>query len=303
LSEGAFTALAAARWIHFASVMLLFGASLFPFYALPAQAISPARRGARSALRAAAIVAFLSAVAWAAASLVNITGDAGSLFDGDALAAFLFDTGFGKVWALRLLLLLAMLLAVLVAGVKLGARNFATALVALLSASLLISQAWIGHPAATFGSERFVVITGYGLHVLGAGAWLGGLLPLWLTLHGRSADNTGDRSLTLALQRFSALGMAAIAMILAGGLINASARWNSLDALVASLWGRVLIVKMIGFVLLVVLAALNRFVLMPRLAPNGSARMRLTRNILAEQAGGLLILAAAAILGILPPPA
>jgi putative copper export protein len=48
---------------------------------------------------------------------------------------------------------------------------------------------------------------------------------------------------------------------------------------------------------------LNRFFLMPRLAANGSARTRLTRNVVAELAGGLLVLAAAAILGILPPPA
>ncbi|MEA2862044.1 MAG: hypothetical protein QOC72_4083, partial [Methylobacteriaceae bacterium] len=34
MTDAAFAALAAARWIHFASVMLIFGASLFPFYAL-----------------------------------------------------------------------------------------------------------------------------------------------------------------------------------------------------------------------------------------------------------------------------
>ena len=104
------------------------------------------------------------------------------------------------------------------------------------------------------------------------------------------------------LRRFSAVGMFAIAIILAGGLINLWARWNSLDALVASAWGKVVLAKVLGFVVLVVLAVMNRFVLMQRFA-QAPSRARLTRNIVAEQAGGLAILAAAAVLGILPPPA
>jgi putative copper resistance protein D len=303
LIGAAFVALAAARWIHFASLMLLFGASLFPFYALRGEPISPVPARDRSPVRTAVVIAFLSGVAWAAASLVNITGETDSLFDGDALAAFFLDTGFGKVWALRLFVLLAMLLVGFVAAKNFGARNFTTALVALLSALLLISQAWIGHPAATFGVERFIVIAAYALHVLGAGAWLGGLLPLWLILRASGAADTRARSVEFALRRFSTLGMFAIAMILAGGFINAWARWSSLDALVASAWGRVVVAKVLGFAALVALAAVNRFLLMPRLATNGAAPMRLTHNVVAEQAGGLLILAAAAILGILPPPA
>jgi putative copper resistance protein D len=303
LSEAGFAALAAARWIHFAAVMLLFGAALFPFYALPSQMRPLELAGARGVLRLAASIAFLSGLAWAVASLVNITGDIGSLLDANALAAFLFDTSFGKIWALRLLLLLALLLAAFVAGANPSARSFATARIALLSALLLVSQALIGHPAASFGTERLIVTCGYGLHVLGAAAWLGGLLPLWSVLHTQDATHPADRSVTMALQRFSALGMVAIAMVLAGGLINAWARWNSLDASLASAWGKVLILKVLGFAVLIAIAAINRFVLMPRLPMQASARTRLIRNVVVEQAGGLAILAAAAILGILPPPA
>jgi putative copper resistance protein D len=301
LIDAAFAALAAARWIHFASVMLLFGASLFPFYVLPTQISSPELARARGALLAAAVVAFISGLAWAAASLANITGDAASLLDRDALTAFLFDTGFGKVWALRFLLLLALLIIVVVARRNLGSRSFAAGLVALLGASLLVSQAWIGHPAASAGAERNFIIAGYALHVLGGGAWLGGLLPLWLLLRDRDAQES-RADLETAVDRFSALGMLAIAAILAGGLINAWARWSALDVVLASAWGKVLIVKIAGFVALVVLAIVNRFVLMPRLAAQAPARARFLRNVVMEQVGGLAILAAAAMLGILPPP-
>jgi putative copper resistance protein D len=300
LTDAGFAALAAARWIHFASAMLIFGASLFPFYALPAQTAAPELAPARGVLGAAALLAFVSGIAWAAASLINITGEADSLFDREALTAFFFGTGFGKIWMLRIAVLLALLLAAFTARADLLARNFGAAWIALLAAFLLVSQAWIGHPAASTGSERNFVIAGYALHVLGAGAWLGGLLPLWLMLRVRNAEKA---RLETALYRFSAVGMFAIAIILAGGLINAWARWNSLDALLAGAWGKVLMAKALGFACLVALAFANRFVLMPRLAAAGALRAILTRNVVAEQAVGLAVLAAAALLGILPPPA
>lgn len=199
---------------------------------------------------------------------------------------------------LRFAGLLALLIAAFLLRADLSERNFRAALIALLAALLLVSQAWIGHAAASTGSERNFVIAGYALHVLGAGAWLGGILPLWLMLRARK--NTGIET---ALYRFSAVGMFAIAIILAGGLINAWARWNSLDVLLASAWGKVLMVKAIGFAGLLALAFANRFVLMPRLATERALRAKLTRNVVAEQALGLTVLAAAAILGILPPPA
>jgi putative copper resistance protein D len=114
---------------------------------------------------------------------------------------------------------------------------------------------------------------------------------------------TRDHFVEFALRRFSTLGMFAIALILAGGLINAWARWNSLEDLVASAWGKVLIAKLLGFAILIALAAMNRFVLMQRFATDAPARNRLLRNVMAEQAGGVAILAAAAMLGVLPPPA
>jgi putative copper resistance protein D len=302
LSGATFAALAAARWLHFASVMLLFGASLFPFYALPLQTTSVGLARARSAFRLAASIALLSGIAWAAASLVNITGDVASLFDRDALTAFLFDTGFGRVWWLRLLLLLAMLVAAFIAARDMLARDLATLLVAASAALLLVSQAWIGHPAASLGGEGVLVTVGYAVHVLGAGAWLGGLIPLLLIMRAYPRG-TLDHLVEFALRRFSALGMFAIAAILAGGLINAWARWNSLDILIASAWGKVLFAKLLGFAVLLILAAMNRFILMQRFASDASARNRLVHNVVAEQAGGVAILAAAAILGILPPPA
>ena len=301
MTNAGFAALAAARWIHFASVMLIFGGSLFPFYAVAAETAAPELAPARGLLRLAALIAFVSGIAWAGASLVNITGEANSLLDGQALSTFLFETGFGRVWLVRFAGLLVLLLAALSLRGDLRERNFGAVLITIIAALLLVSQAWIGHPAAATGEERNLIIAGYALHVLGAGAWLGGLMPLWLML--REPDRARDDVAEFALRRFSAVGMLAILGILAGGLINAWARWNSFDLVLASAWGRVLVVKAVGFAVLLAFAFANRFVLMPRLAETGALRANLARNVAAEQAVGLAVVAAAAVLGILPPPA
>ncbi|MBV9393297.1 MAG: copper homeostasis membrane protein CopD [Methylobacteriaceae bacterium] len=301
MTDAGFAALAAARWIHFASVMLIFGGSLFAFYALPRQTAAPELADARGLLRLAAPIAFVSGIAWAGASLVNITGEADSLLDRQALSAFLFETGFGRAWVVRLAGLLVLLIAALSLRADLRERTFGAVLITIVAALLLVSQAWIGHPAAATGAERNLIIAGYALHVLGAGAWLGGLVPLsWML---RERERARGDEVEFALQRFSAVGMLAILSILAGGLVNAWARWNSFDVVLSSAWGKILIVKAVGFVALLALAFANRFVLMPRLAETGALRGKLARNVAAEQALGLAVLAAAAVLGILPPPA
>jgi putative copper export protein len=61
--------------------------------------------------------------------------------------------------------------------------------------------------------------------------------------------------------------------------------------------------KVFVFMALIILAGANRFFLMPRLPSDGGVLERLARNVALEQACGLVILAAAAVLGILAPPA
>jgi putative copper resistance protein D len=151
---------------------------------------------------------------------------------------------------------------------------------------------------------RTIAIAAHATHVLAAGTWIGGLIPLALILArtrraGRPAVAVFDR----ALHRFSIIGMAAIALLLAGGLVDASSRLGSPTAFVASAWGRVVVCKIVLFLAMITGASVNRFVLMPRLSARPEATMAgLARNIAFEQATGCLVLAAAALLGILTPP-
>lgn len=183
-----------------------------------------------------------------------------------------------------------------------GRRGFAA--VAALSAGLLVSQAWVGHVASLAAPARWGVALAYALHVLGAGAWLGGLLSIAVAMKDARADTASDRRTAEdVLVRFSSVGLAAVVAIVLGGAINALAHGASSSAtFLASDWGRALAVKvaLVGGMLL--LASVNRFILMPRLSKaEASALSALQRSVLVEQMLGLAVLALTAALGVLDP--
>jgi len=298
--------LATARLAQFLAAMIVLGASLFPFYALPSTTAGDTAQIGKIVRRILVIAAFaaaISALAWATASITQIAGDVEYLFDAEILWRYFFETSFGKVWLFRIVVATALLLVVSLTRRRLFARNGPSALVALLAAALLISQAWVGHPASLPASQRWFVTTAYALHVLAAATWLGALLPLGLLVKRALNDGTAPRLAEFAMWRFSPVGMAAVVMILLGGLINAISRAVSFEAFVNSTWGRIIILKFWIVSAMVAVAALNRFVLTPLLSGRAEIALpKLARNIAIEQAAGLLVLAASAFLAVFHPP-
>lgn len=291
-------ALFTARWLNFVATAGLFGASLFPLYAPAADATCFATIRARRFLFGIAVVVGLTTVAWAAASLAHMADDIGAIGDWYAWSAFFFETSFGNVWILRIGLSALLLLATLIPP-----RRPALYAAITLSAGLLVSQAWIGHPAALPSQIRWLVTAGFSLHVLSAGAWIGGLAPLAFALNSVSGDSQQDRRAAChLLERFSIVGLVAVSVILLGGVVNAAAHIANLSSLLSSSWGHALIIKLALVGVMLGLASLNRFVLMPRLSlGEAKALVSLRRSVAAEQATGLLVLAATAALGMLDP--
>jgi len=298
--------LAMARLVQFLAAMILLGASLFPLYALPPAAPANMMQVGKMMPRAVVIAAFavvISALAWAAASITTIAGNLEGLFDAETLSEYFLETSFGKVWLFRIVVAIALLLVVVLTRRQLFARNGSTALVALLAAALLASQAWIGHPASLPASQRWFVTAAYVLHVFAAATWLGALLPMGLLVKRALHEGTPPQLAEFALRRFSPVGMAAVGMILLGGLINAISRAISFEAFVTSTWGRIIILKFAIVSTMIAVAALNRFVLTPLLPERAEIALpKLARNIAIEQAAGLLVLAASAFLAVFHPP-
>ena len=99
-----------------------------------------------------------------------------------------------------------------------------------------------------------------------------------------------------ALHRFSTVGIIAVGIILVTGVVNASLIAGSPIPSLSTAWGRTLAVKLVLVAFMLAAALANRLVLMP-----GARYAAIRRLIVLEQALGLAVLAAASLLGTLPP--
>ena len=169
---------------------------------------------------------------------------------------------------------------------------------------LLLTIAASGHAVAEPGAAGVVQFLADSAHLLAAGAWLGALVPFALFLRRAPAKAAHQAAL-----RFSSLGIACVAVLLFSGVLNAwyTVSWP-LSAALRSEYGRLLALKVLAFISIVLLAAVNRTMLMPRILPSGeedmdSARARkwLLRNSLAEILLGFGIVAIVGMLGITAP--
>jgi putative copper resistance protein D len=175
-------------------------------------------------------------------------------------------------------------------------------LMSALSGACLASLALTGHTQEQEGLSFAVRVTADGAHLLAAGAWLGGLVALLAVLPSRAAF--GERSesdLGHVLMRFSGMGYGAVAILVGTGLVNT---WYLMPALiVTSLYSQLLIIKLALFALMLLLAALNRFWLVPAIAGSDAKKnlFQLRHHVIGEQLLGIFIVALVSVLGALAP--
>jgi putative copper export protein/mono/diheme cytochrome c family protein len=179
----------------------------------------------------------------------------------------------------------------------------------LLSTLALAVPAWAGHAGATVGWPGDLHLLSDVAHLLAAGAWLGGLIPLALLLAQarRSGDATRTSIAGAAVRRFSTLGLASVGVLLTTGVVNTGFLAGSIGALVGTPYGQLVLAKFGLFLIMVGIAAVNRFRETPRLAAapaaSGaeSALNALRRNAFLEAGIGVGIVLIVGALGITPP--
>src|SRR5579872_2694613 len=229
-------ALVACRAVHFASAMLLFGAAAFPLYTMRRpRAADIDGFGLQRVLLAAAVLALLSALAMIPCVTATMAGSVAAAFDVKTLSVVLLDTGFGRAWRWHVLFAVMLVIAYCV-------RREIIAWRAALAALLLASLAWVGHAAADPGAIRFGHEANDAAHLLAAGLWLGGLLPL-ATLAWRVRGRSPARLAMLrhALPRFSQAGYLAVVLVALTGIVNALLLVGSIDGLTQTDYGRLLL--------------------------------------------------------------
>jgi putative copper export protein len=199
------------------------------------------------------VLAFVLLLVTLALEPVRLAGDFDGMTD-PTLYAMVLQSTLGPVFALRLCALV--LSAVALARLARGAigRPIALAAALLTVASFTLT----GHSATA--SPRVVAIALLAVHLTIICFWLGALLPLWLAARHESAA-VANR----IVERFSQLATFSVPVIGLAGIALAAVLLPDWAALQQP-YGRLLLVKLGLFVLLLGCAALNKWRLGPALA-------------------------------------
>ena len=288
------TALAICRFAHFLAAMLAFGMSVYLQAYAPERlrlALSPAAR--RVAL-IASLVALITAIAWLTLESAAMADDWSAALDPEAIAAVLTDTAFGHAWSLHLALATA-----LVAVVAFGPRA-RWGPTALASAALLASLGLVGHATMQIGVEGVVHRANHAVHLLAAGAWIGGLVPFALCLRAYERDDL-RRDTVRAMAAFSFWGQLIVAAIVLTGVVNISLTSHHPPLPPTTPYRALLVAKLVIVAIMISLALVNRFVLAPRLKTSANALATLRATSLAEIALGCAAVALVSVFALLDP--
>lgn len=228
---------------------------------------------------------------------------------GGVVNIVLMQTHFGEDWIIRGALIVVIAACLALQG---RFRNHVTGWIGLLASSAFITGlAWAGHGAAADNLPfDFLHLPADILHLLASGAWLGALPGLVLLLVQARSDSGNDALIVAiaATKRFSVLGLSCVGTLLVTGVVNTWFLAGSVPALLGTLYGQLLLLKVALFAVMIAAASVNQRSLLPRLtdisrgaADRLDAVRHLGRNAAFEATLGILVLGLVGIIGILAP--
>lgn len=279
---------------------VLFGLPLFALYGVDraVRTALPLRRlivgGALLGLALSMLGLAVLAASMAGVPLIEVNRE--------TLAIVATMPGVGTAWLIRVAALFALALAAMLSGRSGGL----TVAAAILGAIALGSLAATGHTAVSEGVAGSVHLAADIAHLLSAGAWLGALAGL-LLLIVRPPESGHLAVAHSALAGFATAGTVVVGALVVSGVANG---WfiigTDILALGTSTYGRLLLVKLGLFAVMLALAGTHRFRMTPALGraldSNPATARRWLRTSLAIEAGiGVGILGIVAWLGLLQP--
>jgi putative copper resistance protein D len=299
-----------ARWLHLTASIFLVGGAAMLLLAGPSE--RPSARRWEDALLALCrwlvVVALISAVVAVAAQTAVLEARAAAALEPAALSRFLLQTQGGTVWLVRggILFLLGAFLAVRLQIHDRSDWRVARGEVVLLGLLALGLAAGAGHAAAVDPGTAAALIVDV-VHLTAAGLWVGGLVPLALLLRLASREAGADARphAVLAARRFSRAALALVIVLLVSGGWNAWLQVGTTAGLLGTPHGRLLLAKLTVFVVMLLLALLNRR-LLPKLSGEAAtvgrpAMRRLGRLVTAEAALAVMTLAIVTVMSVTPP--
>lgn len=277
------------RWLDFTGIALLLGALLLIVAVTPRSQIGPSRRAAlRSRLWCVVTVTAASELLLGIAVLIDSAG-------GTDVLGMLTSAHLGRLWLLREASFAAAAVTSFLAARHRGSvRAYAVATTALTVGSLaaVVSSSHVG-----VGAERPFALLLLLAHLGFASAWAGAVLLLLVFL---VLERVGASSLTARplLRPFGAPAVCCVAVAVVTGIALTARQVASVDALLTTAYGQILIVKVAGFGIAGLLGLKTTI----RLRRARSARIdSLSGAMVVESVALLLVIAAAGALSIGTP--
>jgi putative copper export protein/mono/diheme cytochrome c family protein len=289
--------LAVTRGLHLLALLLLVGTLVALVAVVPRigqnadGAVVLCRRRLVRVCRYSAVATLLTGGAWLVLQAITIGTPNGWDQTLSVLWTVMHGTQFGEVVSVRLVLVLVVL--PLLSMRRSG--QFAALALALAAAAL---QGAVGHAGATGGIEGDGLLASEALHLMAAGAWLGALPALFLLVVSLPTAVAAS-----ACRRFSPIGLSAVLMLIGTALGQASALIGGIPALVGTTYGHIALIKLGLFLLLLMLAMVNRFVLTARLeqTKDSSVRRWMFVSLTIESLLGAAVIITAAFLASSAP--
>ncbi|HEY0961006.1 MAG TPA: CopD family protein [Pseudomonadales bacterium] len=273
-------AVVAAKWLVLLATAGAIGA---PFILILARHLQfDDLRAVESFLHRCALIGLSANLLWFLLQIgaVNRSG-IGGMFD-RTLGTIFLQSGVGAAWETRMLGFTGLMLFTLkptAAKLPTWAQGVLHALAAVL---LLAAFDDTGHVSTLPGAAQLALV----LHVLAVCLWIGALYPL-LQL-SRSDDIARIQQL---MRRFGEIALGIVAVLLVTGVFLATRLLDAPGELLGTPYGRVLLLKLFGVYALLMFAAMNKLLLVPRLSAQSAALRQLQKSIRAEWIVALLVLA------------
>jgi copper transport protein len=215
---------------------------------------------------------------------------------GRPLSDLLLRGRFAAIWWPRLGLEVVSLLLITFGGIDDLAAECALATLP----AVLLTSALTSHGAALPAGAAPGILIDW-LHIVGATAWVGGLIALAAFLPATRGASDSGAMLGRLVRHFGRFAVVASMLVLLSGVLQGALEVGSWVALVSTLYGQLLMLKAGLLVAMLLLAARNDWRARAN-APVALARVReFNRGVRLELTLGLVVFAVAAMLSGTPP--
>lgn len=255
----------ALRFIHFTALMMLFGCTVYSVLLVHGRLREVLVRRLQTAWRPAIGLSFISACLLLCAQ-AGMMGDGWQDTVNPSVWMAVLGTQFGAVWTWQLILALAT-----VAVLAVNPRKMQELLLLLAFAQLAL-LAGVGHATMHSGLLGAISRVNHAVHLLSASFWVGGLLPLLVCLRLVNTTTWSEVAIK-SMMRFSRYGHLAVAAVIISGIINGLliVGWNTPFE---SHYFRLLLLKVLLVGVMVILALMNRYWLVPQFNHSAMAKQR-----------------------------